>query len=112
MIKIRISDTSKQEILGWVYEDAKKETTGLLNVLGIRKNKIWLKKYFIELYNLFYINGKVNEFEVKKLLSANRVVMQEYIAKLGKYDKKNQINYCKEFLDIRIFRIVTLPIEY
>ena len=99
MIGIKIDKNSKQEILKMVYDDAKGADTGLLSVLAVKKNKNWLQKNYPELHNLFYSKGKVNECEVKKLLGADRATLQNYIAKLGKYDKAKS-----DELQNRIFR--------
>lgn len=99
MIGIRIDRNTKQEILEMVYTDAKDADTGLLSVLSVKKNKNWLQKNYPELHNLFYLKGKVNESEIKKLLGADRTTMQSYITILKKYDKAKS-----DKLQERIFR--------
>ena len=99
MIKIIISSKKKKKILELIYKDAKKEKTGLINVLNNKNNKSWLKRYFRDIYDLLYTNGDVDEEEVKKLLWADRNTMEQYIRQLGKYNKKKSDKLLK-----RIFR--------
>lgn len=90
MIKIQLDEDTKQDIMDMHWKDMSHKQTGLYKSLQNSSCKTVLKSRscYEVLYNYFYdLSGNVIEQNVKKLVLANKSQMEEYIVKLGKFNK-------------------------